>query len=360
MRVWVRLQRLDCPLRRSTLEALGDLEVADLVDLRVALCSLEAGLRLLPWRLLGRLWELGSRRCSGERLRVRLLPERCLRRLLRAAAGDALEEPDALRLVAAWESLSARGAAVRLLPRRPRSCSGVARSSDERAPFVPCSVSGTLGRSLCSGSWELCDVPNAAWLSGMEPKVSGSMELLDGPGAGAVWLAVLGVANSALALEAVRGGRKVVSLELQQQPSGICHPTWGRETLATVARALAGRPCLAPAQRHAADCLLPVPRPAQLSHSQVVVVLLKQEHRRWVPTAAQELHRISCQGLGKQRGCGREDRVSQARECLAQHISGAQSLLPQPVGRLRSPAKPRERAAVVTHPLRSACRLPRG
>ena len=360
MRVLVCLQRLHCPLRRGTLEALGDLEVADLVDLRVALCSLEAGLRLLPWRLLGRLWELGSRRCSGERLRVRLLPERCLRRLLRAAAGDALEEPDALRLVAAWESLSARGAAVRLLPRRPRSCSGVARSSDERVPFVPCSVSGTLGRSLCSGSWELCDVPNAAWLSGMEPKVSGSMELLDGPGAGAVWLAVLGAANSALALEAVRGGRKVVSLELQQQPSGICHPTWGRQTLATVARALAGRPCLAPAQRHAADCLLPVPRPAQLSHSQVVVVLLKQEHRRWVPTAAQELHRISCQGLGKQRGCGREDRVSQGRECLAQHISGAQSLLPQPVGRLRSPAKPRERAAVVTHPLRSACRLPRG
>ena len=167
MRVLVCLQRLHCPLRRGTLEALGDLEVADLVDLRVALCSLEAGLRLLPWRLLGRLWELGSRRCSGERLRVRLLP-RCLRRLLRAAAGDALEEPDALRLVDVWESLSAHGAAVRLLPRRPRSCSGVARSSDDRGPFVPCSVSGTLGNSLCSGSWELCDVPSAAWLAGME------------------------------------------------------------------------------------------------------------------------------------------------------------------------------------------------
>ena len=233
MRVRVRLQRLAGPLRRGTLEALGDLEVADLVDLRVALCSLEAGLRLLPWRLLGRLWELGSRRCSGERLRERLLP-RCLRRLLRAAAGDALEEPDALRLVAAWESLSARGAAVRLLPRRPRSCSGVARSSGERVPFVPCSVSGTLGRSLCSGSWELCDVPNASWLAGMEPKVSGSMELLDGPGA--VWLAVLGPANSASALEAVRGGRKVMSLELQR-PRGICHPTWGRQTLAMVPQA---------------------------------------------------------------------------------------------------------------------------
>ena len=357
MRVRVRLQRLACPLRRGTLEALGDLEVADLVDLRVALCSLEAGLRLLPWRLLGRLWELGSRRCSGERLRVRLLPERCLRRLLRAAAGDALEEPDALRLVAAWESLSARGAAVRLLPRRPRSCSGVARSSDERVPFVPCSVSGTLGRSLCSGSWELCDVPNAAWLSGMEPKVSGSMELLDGPGAGAVWLAVLGAANSALALEAVRGGRKVMSLELQQQPSGICHPTWGRQTLATVARALAGRPCLAPARCLAADCLLPVARPAQLLHSHMSVVLLKWEHCRWVPSAAQELHRMSSQGLGKQRGCGCEGRVIQAREFPAQHVPVAQCLLPQPAVRLRSPAEP-QRAAVVTHPLLCACSLP--
>lgn len=167
--LWLRARPpcLDGPLRRGTLEAIGDLDVADLVDLRVPLCSLEAGLRLLPRRLLGRLWELGSRRCSGERLRVRLLP-RCLRRLLRAAAGDALEEPDALRLVDVWESLSAHGAAVRLLPRRPRSCSGVARSSDDRGPFVPCSISGTLGNSLCSGSWELCDVPSAAWLAGME------------------------------------------------------------------------------------------------------------------------------------------------------------------------------------------------
>ena len=175
-------------------------------------------------------------------------------------------------------------------------------------------------------------------------------------GSRAPWLAVLGPAISVLALEAAGRGRKGMKMKLQHL-SGI---SWGRQTLAKPPRAVAARPCLAPAWCHMADCLLPVPRPAQLSHSQVVVVLLKQEHRRWVPTAAQELHRISCQGLGKQRGCGREDRVSQGRECLAQHISGAQSLLPQPVGRLRSPAKPRERAAVVTHPLRSACRLPRG
>ena len=183
------------------------------------------------------------------------------------------------------------------------------------------------------------------------------MELLDGPGAGAVWLAVLGAANSALALEAVREGRKVVSLELQQQPSGICHPTWGRQTLATVARALAGRPCLAPARCLAADCLLPVARPAQLLHSHMSVVLLKWEHCRWVPSAAQELHRISSQGLRKQRGCGCEGQVIQAREFPAQHVPVAQCLLPQPVVRLRSPAEP-QRAAEVTHPLLCACSLP--
>ena len=121
----VRRRCLDGPLRPGTLEALGDLEVADLVDLRVPLCSPGAGVCRLPRRLLGRLWELGVRACSGERLRVRLLP-RCLGRLLRAAAGDALEDPDALRLVDVWESLSALGAAVCLLPRRPRSCSEVA------------------------------------------------------------------------------------------------------------------------------------------------------------------------------------------------------------------------------------------
>ena len=158
---------------------------------------------------------------------MRFLP-RCLGRLLRAAAGDALEDPDALCLDV-WESLSALAAAVRLLPRRPRSCSEVARSSDDRGPFVSCSVSGTLGRSLGSGSWELCDVPKAAWLAGMELKLSGSVELLDG--SRALWLAVLGPASSLLVLEAVRRGREVLSLKLQHH-SGICHPAWGRQTVA--------------------------------------------------------------------------------------------------------------------------------
>jgi len=63
----------------------------------------------------------------------------------------------------------------------------------------------------------------------MELKVSGSMELLDGPRA--VWLAVLGPVSSILVLEPVRGGREVVSLKLWHH-SGICHPTWGRQTLA--------------------------------------------------------------------------------------------------------------------------------
>ncbi|XP_009327548.1 PREDICTED: nucleolar protein 8 [Pygoscelis adeliae] len=49
-------------------------------------------------------------------------------------------------------------------------------------------------------------------------------------------------------------------------------------------------------------CLLPVPRPAQLSHSQLAVLFVKQEQRLWVPSAAQEQHRSRCQGLGKQTG----------------------------------------------------------
>ena len=49
-------------------------------------------------------------------------------------------------------------------------------------------------------------------------------------------------------------------------------------------------------------CLLPVPRPAQLSHSQLAVLFLKPEQRLWVPSAAQEQHRSSCQGLGRQTG----------------------------------------------------------
>jgi len=131
----------------------------------------------------------------------------------------------------------------------------------------------------------------------------------------APWLAVLGPAISVLALEAAGRGRKGMKMKLQHL-SGI---SWGRQTLAKPPRAVAARPCLAPAWCHMADCLLPVPRPAQLLHSHVALVLLKWEHRRWVPSAAQELHRISCQGLGKQRGCGCEDQVSRARQCPAQH-----------------------------------------
>jgi len=56
----------------------------------------------------------------------------------------------------------------------------------------------------------------------MELKVSGSMELLDGPRA--VWLAVLGPVSSILVLEPVRGGRKVMNLKMQHH-SGICYPS---------------------------------------------------------------------------------------------------------------------------------------
>ena len=97
-------QRLDRPLRPGPLEDLVDLDLADLADLRVPLLSPEAGICLLPWHLLGRLRDCEARLCSGERLRVPLLP-RCLGRLLRAADGDALQVLDALRLVDLREPL---------------------------------------------------------------------------------------------------------------------------------------------------------------------------------------------------------------------------------------------------------------
>ena len=72
------------------------------------------------------------------------------------------------------------------------------------------------------------------------------------------WLAVLGPALSTLLPEAARGDGKVSGMGLRGS-----HPSW--------AKGSGARPRLAPAQQHAAVCLLPVPSPAQALHSQLAV-----------------------------------------------------------------------------------------
>ena len=60
---------------------------------------------------------------------------------------------------------------------------------------------------LVSSARDPRDCPDAAWLAVLGLLVSGARELWEGPNPD--WLAVLGWASSKLALEAVRGSRKV-------------------------------------------------------------------------------------------------------------------------------------------------------
>ena len=95
---------------------------------------------------------------------------------------------------------------------------------------------------------------------------------LDG-GAGAAVLRLLGAVGWLQALLAGSaegselrdgaGGCKVSGTDLQPQGGTGSHPSWAKGTGA--------RPRLAPAQQHAAVCLLPVPSPAQALHSQLAV-----------------------------------------------------------------------------------------
>ena len=84
-----------------------------------------------------------------------------------------------------------------------------------------CSVSGTVGWALSSGSWELQDELDAACVAGPELMSSGPVKT--GEGTGTSWLEVLGLANSELVQEAVRGDRKLSRMNMQPQ---------GRETVA--------------------------------------------------------------------------------------------------------------------------------
>lgn len=113
------------------------------------------------------------------------------------------------RLVEVQEQLSALWAAVCLLPCCPKCCSDI--SSSKHEGIVLCSVPGSLIWLQSSSSWELCDGPEAAWMVGPDLMFSHSWGLWDGPRPS--WLAVLGLASYELALEAVRGGRKVSSMK---------------------------------------------------------------------------------------------------------------------------------------------------
>ena len=71
-----------------------------------------------------------------------------------------------------------------------------------------------------------------------------------------------------------------------------------------------------------------------------------------MPRAVQELQRSSSQGLGKQTGGGREDKVILAKECPAQLWCSVRA--PPACGEAEIPRG----AAEVTHPSSSACSLP--
>ena len=228
--------------------------------LGVLLPALAAGVRLLSRRLLGRLYGFWARRCIRERFCTRSGPDG-LERLLPSSTGEPQEERDG-----SWMEV--------------------------------------LGL-LLSRAREAWDGPDDAWLALLGLLVSVAGEPWDG--ADAAWLAVLGPVSSELVLEAGRGSRKVKGTAPQVRgrrgQSSAASPL-GAERLcqAHPGHALPGLAWLpAPAQGHWGLCLLPVARPAQLSHSQIVVLCFKKEQRLWVPSAAQELHR-SCQGLGKQTG----------------------------------------------------------
>jgi len=115
---------------------------------------------------------------------------------------------------------------------------------------------------LLSGTRDLRSGPDGAWL--VVPELLLSCPAETRAGSSPCWLAVLGPALSKLVLEAAGGDRKVSRTDLQPQGGTGSHPSWAKGTGA--------RPRLAPAQQHAAVCLLPVPSPAQALHSQLVVL----------------------------------------------------------------------------------------
>jgi len=126
--------------------------------------------------------------------------------------------------------------------------------------------------------------------------LSGPVKLWEGTDSS--WLGVLGLASAELVREAGERDRNLSRMNTQPQGRTGYQSSSGRETVARPRCAPAARPCLAPVPRHAALCLLLVPTPAQVSHSQMFLLVAQKEQHRWVPSAAQELQRRSCQGLG--------------------------------------------------------------
>lgn len=162
-------------------------------------------------------------------------------------------------------------------------------------------VSCAAGRRVC---------PDAAWLAVLGLLVSCAGGARVGPDA--AWLEVLGL------LDCCAGGARVcpdaaglVVLGLLGSCVGgpsVCPDAALLEVLGLLG-SCAGGPRVCPDAAGlvvlgpASSELTPeeVPRPAQLSHSQLSVLFLKLEQRLCVPSAAQEQHRKSSQGLGKDK-----------------------------------------------------------
>ena len=157
-------------------------------------------------------------------------------------------------------------------------------------------AASSLGSPWLPGHAALRHPGSAIWPQWCLAGGAGAAALLSRRDSG--WLQSLlagGVGASAVQIGAggCKGRQEGERSDLQPQGGTGSHPSWAKGTGA--------RPRLAPAQQHAAVCLLPVPSPAQALHSQLVVLWPRLEQQRWVPCAAQEQQRSSSQGLGNQR-----------------------------------------------------------
>lgn len=123
-------------------------------------------------------------------------------------------------------------------------------------------------------------------------------------GVDTICLEVLGLTSSGLPAEpAKRGSRRVI--RTATQPAGRRGHCGSQSPPGAkpCANSPAARPSLAPGSIawHRMLWCLPVSVPAQVLHSQELVLFPREEQCWWVPSAAQELHSHSCQDLKEQR-----------------------------------------------------------
>lgn len=172
-------------------------------------------------------------------------------------------------------------------------------------------------------------------------------------------LEVLDFTSSGLPVEpAKRGSRRVVRTATQAAGRrGLCG-SWSPPGAKPCVKGPAARPSLAPvpiAWQRMLWCL-PVSVPAQVLHSQVLVLFPKEEQCRWVPSAAQELHSHSCQDLEEQRRYWLSGQSAGAKgwPCPWQSLCCSSSL--SLWGDSSDPCI----AAWAAHPSASVCSLPPG